>query len=254
MFRKGTIINARTVNIIKGNGTVTVNATPPAASRNSYPGTFIALEGIDGAGKTWLAMRLQEKMPQNITVREPGSTPIGEAIRQACQPYMQEADPTAIALAMSACRRELTETVIRPALQEGKTVISDRWTGSMMAYQRSVTRPALWNLIRLAAGDLAYPDLTVLLTRDPRAAARSKMPETVQESLAAPDIRETGTEFNRQAWLNHAAQLELVQNRYLELAEELQWKVMEYADGETVLENIRQMILETESAKRLSES
>ncbi|MCA8963011.1 MAG: dTMP kinase, partial [Planctomycetes bacterium] len=101
---------------------------------------FIALEGVDGAGKStqvdFLAAWLRETGREVITVREPGGTALGEAVRKILLDRQEiELEAEAEALLFLASRVQLYETVVRPALAEGRTVITDRFHLSTLVYQ-----------------------------------------------------------------------------------------------------------------------
>jgi len=100
---------------------------------------YIAVEGIDGAGKSMvvgaIAGYLEERGIEVLTVREPGGTIAGEAIREI---LLDRADPLAgwtEALLFAAARAQLAALVVAPALGAGKTVVSDRCVYSSLAYQ-----------------------------------------------------------------------------------------------------------------------
>lgn len=104
-------------------------------------GKFIVIEGLEGAGKSnaqqVVAQFLQEKNIQFITTREPGGTPIAEALRNLWKEGLDGEHTTdkAEALMIYAARTQLVETIIQPALQAGKWVIGDRHDLSSQAYQ-----------------------------------------------------------------------------------------------------------------------
>jgi dTMP kinase len=133
-------------------------------------GLLITFEGPEGCGKTtmarWLAGVLQEKGLRVLLTREPGGTPVGEAIRELLHAH-EQADMTARAEALLFCaaRAQLVERVIRPFLMAGGIVISDRYADSTLAYQgygRGLDLEELRRLNRFATGGL-QPDLTFLL-------------------------------------------------------------------------------------------
>jgi dTMP kinase len=100
-------------------------------------GKFITLEGIDGAGKsthvTWLADRLRRDGRDVVVTREPGGTPLGEKLRAlVLNDAMETGTET---LLMFAARQEHVAKLIRPALDRGAWVISDRFTDATFAYQ-----------------------------------------------------------------------------------------------------------------------
>jgi dTMP kinase len=127
---------------------------------------FITFEGVDGAGKSthleWFANALRQRGINLLVTREPGGTPLGERLREILlnQPMHAETE----ALLMFAARREHVEQVIRPALQNGTWVISDRFSDASFAYQgggRGVPLDKLEQLVQWVHADL-QSDLTLL--------------------------------------------------------------------------------------------
>jgi dTMP kinase len=138
------------------------------------PGLFVTIEGIDRSGKSTQARRLAEALGDGaLLVREPGGTPAGERIRDLLKDPAIELDPRAEALLFAAARAELVASVIRPALEAGKVVISDRYLDSSLAYQGHARGlgEAEVRLVNEWATDGLEPDLTVLLRIDPATAA-----------------------------------------------------------------------------------
>jgi dTMP kinase len=139
-------------------------------------GRFITFEGIDGAGKSTQievvanALRARE-LPLVIT-REPGGTPLGEALREVIlhQPMTSAAET----LLMFAARAEHLERVIRPALEAGTWVLCDRFTDATYAYQaggRGMSPERIGELEQWVHPDL-QPDLTLLFDVPPEVAAQ----------------------------------------------------------------------------------
>jgi dTMP kinase len=127
---------------------------------------FITFEGVDGAGKSthldWFADTLRQRGIDLLVTREPGGTLLGERLREILlnQPMHAETE----AMLMFAARREHVEQVIRPALQRGTWVISDRFSDASFAYQgggRGVPLAKLEQLEQWVHGDL-QPHLTLL--------------------------------------------------------------------------------------------
>jgi len=127
---------------------------------------FITLEGIDGAGKSthlnWLAELLRSQGKNVLVTREPGGTPLGEALRELLLHQAMHLETEA--LLMFAARREHLDKVIIPALRDGIWVISDRFTDASFAYQgggRGLDESKLKILEQWVQQDL-QPDLTLL--------------------------------------------------------------------------------------------
>jgi dTMP kinase len=140
-------------------------------------GLFVTFEGIDRSGKTTQARLLCEQLGHEaLGVREPGGTAVGERVRDLLKDPAVELGAEAEALLFAAARAELVAGVIRPALEEGRVVVSDRFLDSSLAYQggaRGLGVDEVERLNRMATGGLA-PDITFLLDLDPgEAAARA---------------------------------------------------------------------------------
>lgn len=157
---------------------------------------FIALEGIDGSGKTTQAARLAAALgEQTLLVREPGGTTAGERIRELLKDGEVMLDPMAELLLFLAARAQLVSEVIRPAIEAGRDVVCDRFGDSSIAYQgvaRGLGAEPVEELCDLATGGL-WPDLTLLLRLHPEVAA-----ERIAAEGRAPDRFEgEGMELQR---------------------------------------------------------
>jgi len=131
---------------------------------------FISLEGIDGSGKSTQAKLLAEALgPETLLIREPGGTEAAERIRELLADPGVELDPLAELLLFLAARADLTARAIRPALEAGRDVVSDRFADSSVAYQGAARGLGVGEVISLtdAATEGLWPDLTVLLRVDP---------------------------------------------------------------------------------------
>lgn len=133
-------------------------------------GTFITFEGGEGSGKS-TQVRLLARHIESLghvvrTLREPGGTEVGEAVRRILlDPASSGMDPYAELMLYEAARAQLVAEVIEPALDNGEVVICDRFFDSTTAYQgyaRSLDLERVAELNRIATGGLT-PDRTVLL-------------------------------------------------------------------------------------------
>lgn len=132
-------------------------------------GHFISLEGGEGAGKSTqaglLADWLRERGHDVVLTREPGATPMGERIRGLLLDPGTALGPHAEALLYAADRGEHVAGIVRPALERGAIVITDRYIDSSIAYQgygRGLDPETVSRVSRWATGEL-LPNLTVLL-------------------------------------------------------------------------------------------
>lgn len=134
---------------------------------------FITLEGPEGSGKSMqicdLADYIREQGHEVLTTREPGGTFIGDQIREVIMRMDNTMmSPRAEILLFCAARAQIVEEVIRPNLEKGLVVISDRYADSTLAYQgygHGLDISILKEILRFATGGL-QPDLTLLLDVD----------------------------------------------------------------------------------------
>lgn len=137
-------------------------------------GRLIALEGIDGCGKSTQARLLAGALGAMLTF-EPGATAVGAALRRLLlDPGRPAPVPRAEALMMAADRAQHVQEVVAPALAAGRWVVTDRFSGSTLAYQgwgRGLATDGLRRLVAWASGGLE-PDLSVLVDVEPEVARR----------------------------------------------------------------------------------
>ncbi len=180
------------------------------ASKTKDRGLFITIEGTEGVGKSTnishLCQLLEAHQIDYVLTREPGGTPLAEELRGLLlEPRDERVSQDTELLLMFAARAQHLENVIRPALERGVWVISDRFTDATYAYQgggRGVDSNSIALLERLVQHELR-PDMTLLLDLDvetglKRASARSAPDRFEQEKLEF---------FNavRQTYLDRAA-------------------------------------------------
>ncbi|MBR7835314.1 dTMP kinase [Actinospica durhamensis] len=155
----------------------------------AYAGWFIAVEGGDGVGKSTqisaVAAWLRGRGFEVVTTREPGGTPLGDEVRNlVLHAREHRLGARAEALLFAADRADHMETVVRPALERGAVVLTDRHVDSSVAYQSGGRGLAAEDVVALSAfaTDGVRPDLVVLLDLDP-AVARARR----EERTGVPD-------------------------------------------------------------------
>ena len=137
------------------------------------PGLFVTFEGIDRSGKSTQASMLAEALGEAaVAVREPGGTELGERLRELLK-GATPLTPRAEALLFAAARAQLVAEVIRPALDAGRVVVSDRYLDSSLAYQGAARGLGVDDVARVNewATESLVPHLTFLLALDPAVAA-----------------------------------------------------------------------------------
>jgi len=158
------------------------------------PGLFITLEGIDVAGKSthleWLVKYFNSRNRPALATREPGGTPLGDAVRTLLLRSEHPIHPETEALLLFAARREHLVRVVVPTLAEGTIVVCDRFTDATFAYQgsgRGVSRDRLQAMEQWVQGDL-QPDLTLFfdvpVDVGRQRAARERAPDRFERESA----------------------------------------------------------------------
>jgi dTMP kinase len=178
-------------------------------------GILLTLEGPDGAGKSTQAALLAERIRATgrevVLTREPGGTPLGEAVRGVLLAATGEGrDPLTDAFLFNAARYELVGQVIRPALDRGAVVICDRFTDSTLAYQGYGAGVPIETLRALAniATDGLRPDRTILFDLPAEAGLRRRTEGEQSDVNRFESADQHGLAFH-----------ERVRAGYLELAE-----------------------------------
>ena len=198
---------------------------------------FITLEGPEGSGKTShippLVEYLREKGHVVFPTREPGGTSISEQIREVIHDLKNvEMHPRTETLLYQAARAQIVEQVIKPRLQAGEIVISDRYYDSTVAYQGYGHQQDLEQvraLVKYATGGLV-PDLTVLLNVDVEVGLRRKKKNGVEWNRM--DAHEV--EFYKRV---HAGYLQMVQQ------EAGRWAVVDAGmEWESVQEELKKLV------------
>jgi dTMP kinase len=196
-------------NTVEDGSVLTGDGFTPHSAVDPAPGLFIAFEGGEGSGKSTqiaaLADRLRLDGHDVVVTYEPGATAVGAQIRELVLHHEQPLGARAEAMLFAADRSHHVESVIRPALAEGKVVLTDRFIDSSLAYQgvgRGLPLDEVQQLSRWATGGMV-PDLTVVLDLPPseglsRVFGRGSADKLERESL---DFHERV----REAFLNQAA-------------------------------------------------
>jgi dTMP kinase len=166
-------------------------------------GKLITLEGIDGTGKSSIAKSLKKRCPDAVFTREPTQSWIGKAVKRSIK---SDGDPLAELFLFVADHAEHIAKVIKPALSEGKIVISDRYSDSRYAYQGVTLSDKFDDAVAwvqgLHRGWTVVPDLTILFTIDPAVA------------VSRCGVRGEKTKFEKLEFLKK------VQDNFLRLARE----------------------------------
>lgn len=189
---------------------------------------FITFEGIDGSGKSTQARRLADALPNAILTREPGGSTGAEEIRR----LLVEGEPDRWSaetelLLFTAARRDHLEKTIRPALERGTTVISDRFADSTRVYQ-GATRGDLRSKVDALHSLMIErePDLTILIDMDPKTALQRGLARSSGEDR----FEDMGLEFQQ-----------ALRTGFLDLAKQDpgRWRVI---DGNRSIEDVWQNV------------
>lgn len=208
---------------------------------NNLHGKLITFEGIDGSGKStqlrMLAGHLRGRGVDILLTREPGGTPLGRRLREAFLETEETVAPMAELLLFAADRAQHVELLIKPALEEGRIVISDRFADATTAYQgagRGFDEKTVSSIVKLATGGLK-PGLTLFFDISvENALERLRNRDRTGESRNRMDTEKADFYLNvRRAYLK-IAEKEPKRFRVIDAngsVEETHSKVIEIVDG-----------------------
>ncbi len=211
-------------------------------------GKFIVLEGIDGCGKTTQINELYKWLPKSglinknrtlIKTREPGGSILGREIRDMILTINKSNSPSILTelLLYSADRAEHISKVILPALQNGNWIISDRFSGSTLAYQgygREIGIDIIKKLENIVCQNIK-PDLTIFLDISPEESILRR------KNKVADRIESEGLEFLKR--VNHGFKLIALENN---------WEIIKASEDLTsIAQQIQKALIKKFSLKKL---
>lgn len=203
------------------------------------PAAFLSFEGIDGCGKSTqlrlLASLLRLRGVEVVSTREPGGTPLGQQLRHVLLEAETQVHPLAELLLYAADRAQHVRTLVRPAIEAGQIVLTDRYADATLAYQgagRGFEPGVVASIVDLATGGLK-PELTLLFDL-PVATAR----ERTRQHRRRPE-RPEGDKIEAE----DAAFHERVRGCYLRLADEEPERIR-VVDSSRSIEEVHQRVLD----------
>jgi dTMP kinase len=197
-------------------------------------GYFITFEGIDGCGKTTqvklLADRLSSLGYNVLTTREPGGCPLSDKIREILLDKDNQISPQMEVYLFAASRAQHVQEVIKPALEAGKVVISDRFVDSSVAYQGGGRGLGI-DIIRQINGlavDGCVPDRVLILRADPEVSIKRREKATEKDRIEQSNIRfhhavsksfdDIAVTDQRYCIIDAEASIEAIHNKILDIA------------------------------------
>lgn len=173
----------------------------PLMSTPVFPGIFVVVEGVDGAGKTHLSKQLVERLNADtdflqkhqyagaVYFREPGSTEFGEDARPLFQHPRVALAPMTEVLMLLSCKVQLLEQQIRPRVQKGWIVVCDRYTRSLLAYQGGLRGIPYQKIINIVAesGYLIPPNIEFFLHVSEETSAKRRAADLNEMDKTARD-------------------------------------------------------------------
>jgi dTMP kinase len=200
-------------------------------------GKFITFEGIDGSGKStqlrMLASDLRVKGLNVLTTMEPGGTPLGRRLRESFLETEENVAPLAELLLFAADRAQHVELLLKPSLEEGKIVISDRYADATFAYQgagRGFPETLVNQIIKIATNGLK-PDLTLFFD------------VSIEKALMRTDLRNEAGEKKNRMDLETRDFYNRVREAYLKIAakEKKRFKII---DGNGSVGEVHKQVIE----------
>ena len=190
--------------------------------RSVHKAPFISFEGGEGAGKSTQAEILRQRLialqQPAIVVREPGTTPLGEQVRDIIKSTNQNV-PAADALLFMAARAQLMHDIIIPNLKSGTTVIGDRFSDSTVAYQGyggNLNLDRLRHANELAT-DGVTPDLTIFLNVNPETGLQRRSKADLQDGETRRRFEELPIRFHRNVRRGYQELAKHEPNRWTEI-------------------------------------
>jgi dTMP kinase len=200
-------------------------------------GKFITFEGIDGSGKStqlrMLASELRVRGLDVVTTMEPGGTPLGRRLREAFLETEENVSPLAELLLFAADRAQHVNLLIKPCLEQGRIVISDRFADATFAYQgagRGFAEETVNQVIKIATGGLE-PDLTLFFDI------------SVDKAISRTNSRSNSETVKNRMDTETVEFYERVRNAYLKLAE-TEKERFRVIDANGSIEAIKTQVLE----------
>lgn len=221
-----------------------------------YPGIYIAFEGGEGCGKTTqqglLVERMRREFPSReiVLTREPGGTPKAEEIRNAIFGVSEGGEavlPVTEALLFAAARHQNIEMTIRPALDRGAIVVSDRSFVSSLVYQ-GIVRDIGWQrvlLLNQEALDDVRPNLIILPDIDPEIGLRRKSKTDGKNRFEEEEI-----EFHQKVRRGYLFFAQMLPNKILKIDGSL----LPETQAEIVWERVKELMIDKESRGEIDHS
>lgn len=183
-------------------------------------GKFVTFEGCEGVGKSTQLRKLKEYLESTgqeaVFTREPGGNKISEEIRNIILDVEnKDMSPMCEALLYAAARAQLVEQVIKPAVEQGKLVICDRFLDSSIAYQGNARGLGVENILEINKQALqgCMPDVTIFIDLPPDKAFRNK----TKAALTADRLEQEDEAFHQKVYEGYLKAAELSEGRIVKI-------------------------------------